>query len=298
MAHSANRLPGPDNMGPRPPRQRGRSTRHHWISLCCRYTGLIDRFADSRNHPLAHVREWCTIHQRIVHPYKQSCGDYGSDMSEAQNIGPQGPMIRPSLRARTMELTHKKFSHSPVAARVPEKIGRGVFSTGVLVQDGPGEFVVDFLQGLARPPSIVARVVLSPVAMISFVNSLKENLGNFNKNFGAPTPLPKPPTQNRPTIQELYDHFKLPEDLMSGVYSNSFLIAHGPSEFCFDFITGFFPTAAVSCRAYLSAQQIPRLLDTLVTSMQQHQQRFGGGGPIPPQQSMAPQPPPPVEPHG
>ena len=191
----------------------------------------------------------------------------------------------------------QKFSHSPVAARVPEKIGKGIFSTGVLVQDGPGEFVLDFLQGLAKPPTIVARVVLSPVAMNTFVNSLKENLGNFTKTFGTPQPLPKPPTPQRPTIQELYEHFKLPEELMCGSYANSFLIAHGPSEFVFDFITGFFPTAAVSCRAYLSAQQIPRLLETLTTSLGQHQQRFG---PLPQiqQQPQPPQQPPSTEPHG
>ena len=187
-------------------------------------------------------------------------------MSEAQNSGPQGPDDAPKPTGSDDGTYTQKFSHSPVAARVPEKIGRGIFSTGVLVQDGPGEFVLDFLQGLARPPSIAARVVLSPIAMVSFVNSLKENLGNFTRTFGAPAALPKPPTQNRPTIQELYDHFKLPEELMSGVYANSFLIAHAPSEFVFDFITGFFPTAAVSCRAYLSAQQIPRLLDTLTSN--------------------------------
>ncbi|HWE02721.1 MAG TPA: DUF3467 domain-containing protein [Tepidisphaeraceae bacterium] len=223
-------------------------------------------------------------------------------MSDPQTPGSSGGDELPKPAGAEEGTYTQKFSHAPVAARVPEKIGKGVFSTGVLVQDGPSEFVIDFLQGLAKPPSIVARVVLSPPAMNQFVNSLKENLGNFTKSFGAPAPLPKPPTQNRPTIQELYDHFKLPEELMSGVYSNSFLIAHGPSEFVFDFITGFFPTAAVACRAYLSAQQIPRLLDTLSTSLVQHQQRFGGGQSAPPGAFQVPQPPqipPPTgEPHG
>jgi hypothetical protein len=210
-------------------------------------------------------------------------------MSDAQNPNPQQPGDNAPKPIGDDGTYTQKFSHSPVAARVPEKIGKGVFSTGVLVQDGPAEFVLDFLQGLAQPPSIVARVVMSPPAMVSFVNSLKENLGNFTRTFGPPAPLPKPPTQNRPTIQELYDHFKLPEDLLSGVYSNSFLIAHAPSEFVFDFITGFFPTAAVSCRAYLSAQQIPRMLETLTTSLQTHQQRFG---PMQLPQQQPPAPPP------
>jgi hypothetical protein len=219
-------------------------------------------------------------------------------MSEAQDTGSQGPDDAPKPAGQEEGTYTQKFSHNPVAARVPEKIGRGVFSTGVLVQDGPGEFVLDFLQSLARPPTIVARVILSPIAMVSFINSLKENYGNFVKNFGAPQQLPKPPTQNRPTIQELYDHFKLPEELMSGSYANSFLIAHAPSEFVFDFITGFFPTASVSARAYLASQQIPRLLDTLQTSLIQHQQRFGPTPTPAPPQSLPPQQQPPAEPHG
>jgi hypothetical protein len=223
-------------------------------------------------------------------------------MADEQNPGPFSGDEVPKQPAADDTYT-QKFNHAPVAARVPEKVGKGVFSTGVLVQDGPGEFVLDFLQGLARPPSIAARVVMTPVMMQAFVNSLRENLGLFTKSFGAPAPLPKPANPKRPTIQELYEHFKLPDDLLSGSYANSFLIAHAPSEFVFDFITGFYPTAAVSCRAYLSAQQIPRLLDTLTASMQQHQQRFGStpqlpGGAPQPQSQPPPEPPMPPEPHG
>ena len=45
----------------------------------------------------------------------------------------------------------QEFKHAPVRARVPEKVARGVLSTGVLVLDSPNEFVLDFMQGLARP---------------------------------------------------------------------------------------------------------------------------------------------------
>ena len=194
----------------------------------------------------------------------------------------------------------QQISHSPVSARVPERVARGVLSTGVIVLDSPNEFVLDFLQGLSRPPQIVARVVLPPAVMFSFVASLKDNLGKFTDRFGPPAPLPKPPQQNRPSIQELYEHFKLPDDLLSGTYSNSVLIGHSPSEFLFDFITGFFPTAAVSSRVYLSAQQVPRVLDTLSASLVTFQKRFQprpasppeGPGPGPGDTGGTPQPPP------
>src|SRR4030095_16690229 len=142
------------------------------------------------------------------------------------------------------------------------------------VLDSPNEFVLDFLQGLSRPPQIVSRVVLPPAVMFQFVSSVRDNLNKFTERFGAPAPLPKPAQQNRPSIQELYEHFKLPDDLLSGTYANSVLIGHSPSEFLFDFITGFFPTAAVSSRVYLSAQQVPRVLETLTAALGTFQRRF------------------------
>ena len=182
------------------------------------------------------------------------------------------------------------FHNQPVAARVPEKLARGVFTTGVLVQDGPHEFVLDFLQALSRPPQITARVILSPGVMHALVNTLADNFNKYVQTYGPPAPLPRPPQpQRRPSIQEIYENFKLPEELWSGVYANSVLIGHAPAEFFMDFITGFYPTAAVSSRIYLAAQQAPRVLETLRLSMQQYQRRISGQ---PPQQPPPAEPPP------
>ena len=169
----------------------------------------------------------------------------------------------------------QQIAHQPVSARVPERAARGVMTTGVIVLDSPNEFVLDFLQGLSRPPSVAARVVLPPAVMFSFVSSVRDNLNKYAERFGPPAPLPKPPpNQPRPSIQELYEHFKLPDDLLSGTYANSVLIGHSPSEFLFDFITGFYPTAAVSCRVFMSAQQVPRVLETLTAALATFQRRF------------------------
>jgi hypothetical protein len=190
----------------------------------------------------------------------------------------------------------QQISHSPVSARVPERVARGVLSTGVIVLDSPNEFVLDFLQNLSRPPQIVARVVLPPQVMYQFVGSLRDNLNTFSQRFGTPQALPKPAQQNRPSIQELYEHFKLPDDLLSGTYANSVLIGHSPSEFLFDFITGFFPTAAVSSRVYLSAQQVPRIVDTLSAALVTYQKRFQQMQQHQPPQQQPPRPPPPPAP--
>ena len=188
-------------------------------------------------------------------------------MSDLTNIPPAGnggddkPIVQ-------------SYSHQPVAARVPEKVARGVYSTGQLVLDSPKEFIIDFLQGLTRPHQVVARVVITPQTMQEFINALQQNLDNYTKTFGAPPPLPPPPTQNRPSIEEIYQNFKLPEDLQSGGYANSVLIGHGVTEFFFDFISGFYPNSAVSSRIFMAAPQIPRFVTMLNTAMQSYQQRY------------------------
>jgi hypothetical protein len=168
----------------------------------------------------------------------------------------------------------QQFQHQPVSARVPERLSRGVMTTGVLVLDGPNEFVLDFLQGLTRPHQIVARVVVVPAVMQQLIGALNENFGRFTKVFGQPMELPKPPAR-RPTIAEIYENFKVPDELISGSYANSVLIGHSPAEFFFDFITGFYPTAAVSARVVAAAPYIPRMLETMTLSLQQYRKRFG-----------------------
>lgn len=168
------------------------------------------------------------------------------------------------------------FSHQPVAARVPDRCVRGVVSTGVVVLDSPTEFVIDFLQGLTRPFQIVARVVVPPAAMAQLVSAVGENLNRYTQTFGSPPAMPR--SERRPTLQEVYETFKLPEELMSGCYANAILIGHSPAEFFLDFITGFYPTAAVSARVMMAAPQIPRLLETLTSSLQTYQKRYQNPG--------------------
>src|SRR5579862_9735695 len=80
----------------------------------------------------------------------------------------------------------QEVRHAPVSARVPERIGRGVLSNGIAVLDSPTEFVIDFFQGLSRPPLIVARVVMAPRNMVSFLAALRDNFDRYTKTFGPP----------------------------------------------------------------------------------------------------------------
>lgn len=168
----------------------------------------------------------------------------------------------------------QQFSHQSVSARVPERVARGIYCTGQVILDSPKEFLIDFLQGATRPYQVVSRVVLAPTTMEEFARALKENIERYTATFGAPKPPPIPPNIQRPSIQEIYEHFKLPDDLLSGTYANSVLIGHGCNEFFFDFISNFYPTSAVSARIFMPAPQVPRFLAAVGSAVQQFQNRY------------------------
>ncbi len=180
----------------------------------------------------------------------------------------------------------QQFEHQPLSARVPERLSRGVLSTGVLVLDSPTEFVLDFMQGLARPFQIVARVVVAPPIMEQLAAAVADNWAKFSQTFPKPPPLPQPQQQQRPTIAEIYENFKVADEMLSGAYANSVMIGHSPSEFFFDFITGFYPHAAVSARVMMAAPQVPRMADTLNLAIQNYRKRY-----------LTPPPPPPATPN-
>jgi hypothetical protein len=182
-----------------------------------------------------------------------------------------------------------QFQHAPVTARVPDRVARAVYSTGQLVLDSPKEFVIDFLNGLTRPFQVVARVVLAPTTMNELALALKLNLEKYTTTFGPPPPVNPPVNPPRPSLQEIYENFKIGDDQLSGAYANSVMIGHSQTEFFFDFITGFFPTSAVSARVLVAASHVPKLLAMLNTSLQQYQARHvkrpGDPGTPPPQSS-------------
>ena len=90
--------------------------------------------------------------------------------------------------------------------------------------------------------------------------------------------MPGPPNPRRPTLAEVYEHFRIPDEMLSGSYANSVLVGHSATEFFMDFITGFYPTSAVSARVFMAAPQVPRFITALTASLDQHGRRFNGGG--------------------
>jgi hypothetical protein len=192
----------------------------------------------------------------------------------------------------------EEIQHSQVSAVVPERVARGVFSTGAVVVQGQHEFILDFLLRMSQPQQVAARVVLPPAVVAQFIAALSDNLRNYESKHGPPF-VPNAPgssaqSPNAPgspvSAQELYEQLKLQDDVLSGNYANAVMIGHTPSEFCFDFITTFFPRSAVSCRVFMAAPGVPRLLDSLKHSFDKFQQKLA-----PPRRNPPP-PAPPVPP--
>ena len=183
----------------------------------------------------------------------------------------------------------QEFQHGNVGARVPEKLAKGVFSTGVLVLQGASEFVLDFVLRMNQPHQVVARVVMPNHLVPQFIEALKTNLENYRKTFGSmPPPLPQgPPPAKPPTIEEIYQDLKISEDVMVGAYTNAVMVVHSATDFCIEFIAQFYPKSIITARVFLSAPQVPVLLNTLNQSWQNFQVKLAQQ-----QQHRPPNPPP------
>jgi len=187
---------------------------------------------------------------------------------------PGDPNANPGSGGADSGLIAGQVRHRQLSARVPEGVSRGVLCTGAIVLVGGNEFIIDFLLRMARPHQIVARVVLPHAVMPQLIATVKANLDKYRARFGEPPALPKPdPAARKPTIQEVYDELKMPDNLLAGAYANGVMVSHSPSEFCFDFIANFFPHSAVSARVYASVPQVPRLLEAFQNTFNEYQRR-------------------------
>jgi hypothetical protein len=89
---------------------------------------------------------------------------------------------------------YQNFQHTPVGARVPEKIGRGVFATAVMVLQTNELFVVDFLSMGSQPQQVVSRIVMTATNFSQFLAALRHNVTRYESEIGPLKPRWTPPT--------------------------------------------------------------------------------------------------------
>ena len=202
------------------------------------------------------------------------------------------------------EVVSQEVQNTHIGALVPESVAAGVFTTGAVVLNGPHEFILDFLLRMSKPQQVAARVVLPPAVVPRFISALRDNLNNYTQRFGNPVmpgtpahPLCPPATaeayqqqlqqpQQQGSAQELYEQLKIKDTELGGAYANAVMIGHTATEFLFDFITTFFPRSVVSARVYMSAPNVPRLLDSLTHSFEQFQRKIAATQQPPPQKPL------------
>ncbi|MBT7727917.1 MAG: DUF3467 domain-containing protein, partial [Planctomycetaceae bacterium] len=89
----------------------------------------------------------------------------------------------------------QQIQHSSATARIPDEIGRGVFATAVIVLHGVHEYTIDFVQSLARPNRVAARIILPPAVANQFVLALEQALEKYQSSFGGIPHEPNPSQQ-------------------------------------------------------------------------------------------------------
>jgi hypothetical protein len=192
-------------------------------------------------------------------------------MSTPQDSGNEGKN-EPTAFSRDVQISN-------ISARVPEKVARGVFSTGVLILQGGTEFVLDFLLRMNQPHQVVARVYVPFALVPQLIEMLKGNLEKYKATFGTlPPSVPlTPPKTPPPSIEDIYNDLKMSEDVMVGVYANSAMCVHSAMEFDLEFIASSYPKAVVVSRVFLSAPQVPIFLNSLTQSWQKFQGKLNPG---------------------
>ncbi len=96
--------------------------------------------------------------------------------------------------------------HSNLSARVPEDVGQGVFSNGVMILTGAFEVVLDFVLRLGEQQRVASRVVLPHIVARQLVTALQENLNNYEKRFGVIPKLLKPLPETTPEAPRTEPH--------------------------------------------------------------------------------------------
>lgn len=67
-----------------------------------------------------------------------------------------------------------------------EKEAEGIYSNLALISHSPAEFVIDFTRVLPGVPKtkVYARIIMTPMHAKSLCNALKENIAQYEKQFG------------------------------------------------------------------------------------------------------------------
>jgi hypothetical protein len=66
-----------------------------------------------------------------------------------------------------------------------DEMSRGRYSNSMMVSHSADEFMLDWLLNSSNGAHWVSRIIVSPAHIKRIINALKENLDNYEKQFGC-----------------------------------------------------------------------------------------------------------------
>lgn len=159
--------------------------------------------------------------------------------------------------------------------RIDATTSHGAYATGLVVIHTRDEFLLDFIAGFAAPPRIVGRVITTPPYLKRMVKALLDNLGRYEKAFGAVPAQPENTRAKAGQVNDLYATLQVADELLGGTYSNAMSVMHTRDEFIMDCITNFPPASKVMARLIVSPAHMRRIISVLGDNLSQYEDRFG-----------------------
>jgi hypothetical protein len=66
-----------------------------------------------------------------------------------------------------------------------DEMSRGRYSNSMMVSHSADEFMLDWLLNSPNGAHLLSRIIVSPAHVKRIINALKENLDNYEKQFGC-----------------------------------------------------------------------------------------------------------------
>jgi len=176
-------------------------------------------------------------------------------------------------RAWKPHMSNQDRSQQP-DLRIDPLIKPGVYATGLAVIHSQEEFMLDFINGVAAPALVAARIVVTSQQLKRILRVLRENIRLYEEAFGVlPAIAANAPSRNT-NAGDLYAQLHVPDELLGGSYSNTMTSRYTRDIFILDFMTKFPPIAKVVSRVLISTQQIRSISGAIEDNIAQYEKRY------------------------
>ncbi len=150
----------------------------------------------------------------------------------------------------------------------------GAYATGLAVIHSQEEFMLDFINGIAAPPQVAGRIVVTSQQLKRILRVLRENIRLYEEAFGVLPVTPANASSKNTNAGDLYAQLQVPDELLGGTYSNAMTSRYTRDVFILDFMTKFPPNAKVVSRLLISPQQIRSISGAIEDNIAQYEKRY------------------------